>query len=80
MGIQDEVDEQIMLLTDVEKELERCQSALRHAEHKIEASGISDGCQMQDCHRPVDWWCHNCENSLCQRWLAYNVYFTTSTS
>ena len=67
MGIQDEVDEQIMLLTDVEKELERCQSALRHAEHKIEASGISDGCQMLDCHRPVDWWCHICENSLCQR-------------
>ena len=68
MGIQDEVDEQIMLLTDVEKELERCQSALRHAEHKIEASGISDGCQnMLDCHRPVDWWCHSCENSLCQR-------------
>ena len=48
MGIQDEVDEQIMLLTDVEKELELCQSALRQAEHKIEASGISDSCQMLD--------------------------------
>ena len=67
MGIQDEVDEQIMLLTDVEKELERCQSALQQAEHKLEASGIGDGCQMLDCHRPVDWWCHNCQNSLCQR-------------
>ena len=71
MGIQDEVDEQIMLLTDVEKELEQSKSALRLAEHKIEASGIGDSCQMSECHRPVDWWCHNCQTSMCQRSVQF---------
>lgn len=67
MGIQDEVDEQIMMLTDVEKELERCQSALRAAEYKLEAAGINDCCQIPDCPRHVDWWCNNCQISICQK-------------
>ena len=67
MGIQDEVDEQIMRLTDVEKELDRCQSALHAAERRIEASGIGATCDVSDCQRPVDWWCNNCKVSICQR-------------
>ena len=55
MGIQDEVDEQIMMRTDLEKELEMVKDALEAEKKKSEAS-TRDKCQIEKCDRPADHW------------------------
>ena len=66
MDIQDEVDEQIMMRTDIEKELEMVKDALEAEMKKSEASS-RDKCQIEKCDRPADWWCEECKSAICQR-------------
>ena len=66
--MQDEVDEQIMMRTDLEKEVELLTAALE-AEKKKSASAATTGdkCQTEGCDRHVDWWCDVCTTAICQR-------------
>ena len=66
MGIQDELDEQIMMRTDLEKELELVKDALE-AERKRSKASAGDKCQTEKCGRHADWWCVECKSAICQR-------------
>ena len=66
MGIQDEVDEQIMMRTDLEKELEMVKDALEAEKKKSEASS-RDKCRIEKCDRHADHWCDVCKSAICHR-------------